>query len=111
MKKIIKKEVQICDACQKETYAETCLNCGVEHCWECRKEHGVEYTHALYFSGSGDGYYCNSCHNELSAKPTNKLFNAYSAIADLKQEGNKWQRDFKARSDKAEALLKELSGM
>lgn len=111
MKKIIEKEVQICDHCRKETYCDTCLNCGVEHCWECRKTDGVEYTHAIYVSGSGDGYYCNSCNSELLQNHSNDVFNAYLVIADLKQEAKRWNRDFKTRSDKAETLLKKLKGV
>ena len=61
MKKTIKKEVTFCDNCEKETYVEPCLRCGVEHCWKCKEIESVEYGHAVYFQGSGDGYYCKAC--------------------------------------------------
>lgn len=108
MKKNVSKEVSFCDRCGKEAYVEVCLCCGVEHCWECRKGQGVEYTHAIGFSGSGDGYYCKTCDNKLSASNSDPLHNAYSAIADLRSESKLWYLDFKTRSDHAEQVLKQL---
>lgn len=111
MKKIIEKEVQICDCCGKETYCDSCLRCGLEHCWECRKECGVEYTHGVHFSGSGDGYYCTICNDELAKQGPDNLYNCYVKIANLKKESKEWYLDFHARSDKAEARLKQLVGI
>ena len=109
MKKIIQKEVQFCDQCGKETYCGACLCCGIEHCYECREIHGVEYPHAIYFSGSGNGYYCKSCNAKLAKQNSDVLYNAYLAIAVLRREAERWSLDFKARSDKAESNLKQLS--
>ncbi len=112
MKKLIEKEVTLCDRCGKETYCEQCLGgCGIEHCWECRRERGVEYTHTVHFSGSDDGYYCTLCNTKLSEQGSDDLHNAYLTIADLRREVKKWSADFETRSDKAEALLKQLVGI
>lgn len=110
MKKVIEKEVQICDQCGKETYCHTCLHCGIEHCWECRKLHGVEYTHGVNFSGSGGGYYCNPCNFKLLAEGSDDLHNAYVLITNLRQEQKRWYSNFRAHSDKAESEVKRLSG-
>ena len=108
MKKIIEKEVIFCDQCEKEKYVSKCLYCGVEHCFECAKSHGEEYPHAVYFSGSYDGYYCHSCNSELTRSRADTLHNMYSEIKRLRAESVGWSLDFKARSNKAETKLKSL---
>jgi len=108
MKKIVQKEVQICDQCGKETYCEKCFKCGVEHCYECRKKFGVKYTHAVYLSGSGDGYYCTDCNNLLLKNGNDPLHTAYYNIFTLINESRGFYNDFKIRADKAEAVIKEL---
>ncbi len=112
MKKLIEKEVQVCDCCGKETHCEQCLGgCGLEHCKWCRRECGVGYTHAVHFSISDDGYYCALCNTKLSEQGSDDLHNAYLAITDLRREAKRWSADFSARSDKTEALLKQLVGI
>lgn len=108
MKKTISKEVSFCDQCGKETYVAACQCCGVDHCWECRKEYGTEYTHAVCVSGSGDGYYCKMCDRKLSNSGSDPLHNAYSEIASLRKESNLWNSDFRIRSTHAEEFLKRL---
>lgn len=110
MQKEINKKVSFCDACGKEQdYLEKCLSCGVEHCYDCRKELGKEYTHGVYFQGSGDGYYCHKCDAELSTNRRDVLHNAYVAIVDLRSEEHRWYDDFKKRVDAAENKVKELA--
>jgi hypothetical protein len=107
MKKTINKQVTFCDKCKKKApYAYACMNCGIEMCYECQKEHGVSYTHAVSFSGSGDGFYCKSCDSGLTAKGTNKLHNAYLYVKRLKEENEAWWAGFKKRSEAAELEVK-----
>lgn len=109
MRKIVSKEVTICDNCGKEGYVETCLRCGVEYCWKCRKDLGVEYSHGVDFSGSGDGYYCASCDVYLRQHGGDSLHLAYLEIQKLKREASGFYADFKIRQDEAEAKIKQLN--
>jgi len=109
MKKTIQKQVDCCDACAKEdTYVYACKNCGTEHCYDCRETEGKEYSHAINFSGSGDGYYCNKCDTELTRTKADKSHAAYRRIEALRNEAKAWGDDFRKRSDQAEAALKAL---
>ncbi len=107
MKKLITKEVQFCDGCGAEAYCEKCLGCEKEHCWQCRKPLGVEYSHSVGFSGSGDGYYCASCdiNPKIEATP---LHRAYIAISLLRRESKRFYEDWLRRCDEAEATLKAI---
>ena len=105
MKRIIEKEVVFCDSCQKEAYTDTCLRCGVQHCYDCRKTKGVEYKHAVHFSGSGDGYYCNQCDGILYSTGDDKLHSAYVKIKNLRKESELFYIDFDKRTKKAETIL------
>ena len=107
MKKIMEKEVTICDECGKEEYVEACLGCGIEHCNKCRKKCGVEYEHAVHISGSGDGYFCHECDIH---PPTNirKLHQAYLNIRKLREESEEWYVNFGKHQKEAEAALEAL---
>lgn len=109
MKKIVHKEVSFCDVCGKEcSYAQVCLNCGKEFCYECLKTEGVKYKHSVWFSGTGDGTYCNECDSKLKTSG-NKLHTAYRKIVSLSNECEDFCSDFKKRADEAEAnVMKEL---
>lgn len=110
MKKKISKEVQFCDKCDKEdSYPTPCLLCGTEMCYECKQKHGTSYNHAVYFQGSGDGFYCHSCDEKLRSTGTNKLHSAYLKIKNLRQELELWSADFKGRQAVAENELKLAS--
>ena len=108
----IKKEVELtsCDICGSTQCFNRCLECGVDHCFDCRKEHGVEYKHAVYSSGTGDGYYCLACDEQLTHDGNDSLHNAYLEIYSLRQEVEQNYLSFKDRSDKAESMLKKLLG-
>ena len=108
MKKIIEKEATFCDHCGKEAYVETCLCCGVDHCYECRKTQGVEYEHGVGFSGNGDGYYCNECDTKLSKSKADPLYNAYHEIKTLRQKQRLWYAKFNAEVTAAEQRIKAL---
>ncbi len=108
MKKKITKEATFCDNCGKETYVAVCLRCGAEHCYDCQKKIGVEYTHAVNFSGSGDGYYCVACDSFLRKRGGDSLHTAYLGIKRLKNEARGFYDDFKERSDKAEEKAAKL---
>ena len=109
MKKIIQKEVSYCDSCGKEDiYVRACENCGIEHCYECRKLYGKEYDHAVTVSGSVNGYYCKKCDAELTKTNENELHNAYCHIQSLSDEAVGWGVNFRRRSKEAEAHLEAL---
>lgn len=106
MKKKVERFVEVCDSCHKEDYTHKCLGCGKDFCWECMKTEGVEYHHAVHFSGSGDGFYCHECDKTCFKTP---LHRAFRAVEDLKQEADEWQKDFQARMKAAEDHLKSLN--
>ena len=108
MKKIVQKEVHVCDKCGKETYPDPCLGCGTEVCYECQPKHGKNYRHSVYFQGSGDGFYCSPCDTKLTEGGTDARHNAYCAVKSLKDELEAWHTDFKRRQEKAEDALKSL---
>lgn len=109
MKKVIEKQISVCDVCLKEdVYVRACLNCGKEMCWECQKKSGVEYSGSVYFSGSGDGFYCTDCNRELSSKANNPIHNAYKHILRIKEEHKAWSDNFEERRKQAEQALRDL---
>ena len=94
MKKIIEEEAIFCDRCEgRADFPSTCRHCGSQHCYSCREKHGVEYNHAVHFSGSDDGYYCNECDAELQASKSDALHCAYLAIMALRQESKAFSED------------------
>lgn len=108
MRKIVEKEVTFCDFCGAENYVEPCLKCGKEACWECKKkpEVGVEYSHAVYFCGGGDGFYCRPCDLALSESQADAKHNAYVAIRSLRDELKGWQVSFEKRQKIAEEQVR-----
>lgn len=110
MKTIVEEEKHLCDVCKKnEAYSWTaCLGCGKDICYECRKIHAKEYTHATWASGSGDGVYCNQCDERLRKDGTDKLYNAYAVIKSLRDESKGWGDAFEIRRKSAEAALNAL---
>lgn len=110
MKRTISKEVVCCDKCYTEIgYSNPCMSCGAELCYECKKKHGVEYNHAVYFSGSGDGFYCNPCDVKLTKSGKDKRHNAYLAVKSLRDELEAWSVNFKSRQLVAEDVVKRLA--
>ena len=66
MKKISEVEQAHCDRCDKVNYLNVCLGCLAEYCWDCSKIEGKTFQGGVYHSGSGDGFFCNSCINNLN---------------------------------------------
>lgn len=109
MKKKITKEVSVCDKCGAECdYATECVNCGMELCYKCSDKHGVDYAHAVYYTGSGDGFYCNPCDVNLTKSRKDERHNAYTVIKSLKLELDAWGSDFKKRQEAAEQKVKSF---
>lgn len=110
MKKTIQHETHLCDSCNADAgnYPYICLKCSKELCWECAKTQFIKYTHAVSFSGGGDGYYCHACDLKLAADWTDKLFLAYRKIASLRSESESFYTDFRLREKAAESELKKL---
>ena len=107
MKKLMEKEVTLCDECGKEDYLTACLGCGVEHCYECKKTCGVEYEHATHIFGSVDGYFCHECDTHPPTK-VKKLHQAYLNIRRLRERSEKWFENNRMQEKEAEAALEAL---
>lgn len=109
MKKQKMKDVSICDKCQKEVdWASSCMKCGKDFCYECRKAGCAEYPHGVHFSGSGDGLYCNPCDQTLRADGTDKRHSAYLKIQALRKEEARFYEDFKRRADAAAEEIRSM---
>ena len=109
MKRIEQVERKICDFCQdNEASYSACMGCGKDICYDCKKIHAKEYSHAVDFQGSGDGLYRLECDKRLTATG-DPLHAAYRVIGFLRDEARGWSEDFNKRADKAEATLKRLS--
>ena len=106
MKKSITRDSSFCDECKKETYINKCLSCKKEYCWECWKNLGREYKHAVHFGGSGDEHLCFQCVE--SPKQYLPLILCYQKIAALRQEEKGWYEDFNERSKVVEDEIKKL---
>jgi hypothetical protein len=106
-KRMVEVEQIFCDKCGADASPDDpCLGCGLNHCRQCQKTEGVEYTHAVWASGSGDGYYCRPC--DIRAFEThNPLHEAFAAIRALRDESERYGKEFKKRSEAAEATLKK----
>lgn len=109
MKKTVMKEVDCCDVCGKDDYVTACMSCKIDHCYDCGQTHGKRYAHAVHFSGSGDGYYCNTCDNKMTASGGDLLHASYRKIESMRNEEKAWYADFRKRSDSAEERLSAIS--
>lgn len=109
MKKTVTIERDHCDGCGKPEYTEKCLVCGAEYCYDCRaKGKMVEYPHSVYCSGSGDGAYCVACDTKLLVENKNPLHKAFVTISTLRDESERFQKDFQRRCNDAENHLASL---
>ncbi len=105
MKKILSKEVHICDACGQEGYCYVCVGCGVEYCYDCKKTLMADYHHGVCGISDIDGYFCLKC-NSTPPPKVKDLLHAYFVIKNLEQEG--WSKDFQMRSKVAEETVKKI---
>lgn len=98
-------EIKVCDFCGSEdSVFDTCLGCRKDVCYNCAKKVGVDYSHAVHFSGSGDGYFCNKC-DQNPPKNMRKLHRLYKQIIELCLESKAFYEDFEKRSHKTEEEL------
>ena len=110
MKKIVQREIHFCDKCGLERFhVNTCLQCGLELCYECSEYHGKRYDKSTVTFGSGDGFYCNECDSTLTSTGENKLHNAYRAIKRLKDEMKAFETDWERRSAEANDALRLIA--
>ncbi len=106
MKKKVTKELDVCDWCNTdEPVYNKCSICGKHACYDHKKEYMTEFPHAVCFSGTGDGTYCNEC---LLKHPPDELRLAYLEIQRLREEQKQYYKDFERRSKLAEERVKEL---
>ncbi|KKN78864.1 hypothetical protein LCGC14_0346360 [marine sediment metagenome] len=109
MKKAITKQVDFCDTCDNGGLTYICLGCGKCACYDCKKKgEMIEYSHAVHFSGSGDGNFCPDCVDKPPNEKIAILLAAYRKISSLRTEEKGWYDNFRTRCDKAEAELKAL---
>ena len=108
MKKFMQKEISFCDECKREQgYTATCLGCGKEYCFDCRKIFGRSYEHGVSCCGSGDGYFCNICIDNPPDK-IKELLAGYREIAAIRAERKAYYDRFEERENKAEGDMKSL---
>lgn len=100
----VKQTITTCDFCGSGGCFRKCLGCQKDVCYTCMDTKGTDYKHAVYFSGSGDGFYCHDCDGK---KPTPLLL-AYREIRDLTRERQIFDADFSKRMKEAEALVESL---
>ena len=111
MKKIIKKEMYVCDICTSSDSIYThCKECGKDFCYECRKDNTVEYPHSVHCTGSGDGTYCNQCDAKLKKSGNNELYNWYQKIKRLRAKKKKIYADIESEIDWAELQVQAALG-
>lgn len=110
MKKIVEKEVEFCDYCNREAgWVYACGNCSKGACYECKSRVGVEYSRGIYGGGTGDGFYCSPCDIALSESGHDQKHNAYRVVRSLRDEYEGWSKNFEKRRKKAEADLEALT--
>ncbi len=99
--------VPCCDFCgSNKNVFEKCLGCGADVCFECAKKAGKDFPHSTWGSGSGDGYFCNSC---LSKPPEKiqKILSLYLRIQELRIINEGFYEKFKKDAANVEAELKK----
>lgn len=115
-------KVEVCDHCGKEDYMnKKCLCCGVEHCYDCRKDLtiGIIYPAYIYCSGSGEGYFCQKCNVMLLSTPqqrkmdpvqrrTSVLHGAYIAVYRLQQDMEEVKNTFEKRRKQVEGHMRRV---
>lgn len=110
MRKIVEKEIEICDSCGTDDCVfNECASCGKHYCYNCNKTRhvGKEFPHSVYCSGSDDVYFCTGCLSVPTPR-TVAILAAYQTISLLRAENKAWYEDFKQRSDKAEAEVRKI---
>lgn len=100
--------VHVCHGCGKDCdYPTKCGRCTEAFCYECRDKQCITYRHSVYCQGSGDVTYCLPCDAILAKKP-DALYLALLKISNIRAEAERWNKDFKERSEQAERDLQNL---
>lgn len=108
MKRKITIDELVCDFCGKnKNVYDHCLSCEKHICLDCSENVGEDFKHGVHFSGSGDGYFCNSCMAKMPER-FQPIFFAYLKIKQLRNEEGLWWKDFQNRSKEAETNLERL---
>ena len=85
MKKQVVSEQRVCDICEKWCY-DSCLGCGVDHCYAHKQKLGVQYHYSATYGGHGDGYYCHKCDKKLRTSGDDPLHAAYLEMKALREK-------------------------
>ena len=95
-----------CDICNTaEAYEwSQCLGCGRDLCYDCR----VTYQHAVSFSGSNDGYYCQACDLKFQAGGGDHLWAAYRRIQHIRAERKAFYERSETEGAAVEQTIREL---
>lgn len=79
MKKIVEKEIEICDVCKKEEAWKYCRICGKNFCDNCEKDAGKQLYSELGIESSDD-VFCNDCINKYK-----DLFDLYREMGEIRE--------------------------
>ncbi len=108
MRETVQQEIKVCDFCEsKENVFNTCSICGKDICYKCHKTGGVTFHQSCFYSGSGDGCYCDMC---LAENANDELILAYRKIVTLGTERDAYYKDFEVRHTVAEKAIKAIRG-
>lgn len=108
MKKTVEVEIEVCDLCKSDSLVYSCLHCGKDVCYECKKNGAMKvYNSGVAFT-SKDGHWCRECDQALRDAKSSPLHAAYWAIARLQEEGVEIHKAFRERSEAAESHLNAL---
>lgn len=113
MKRTVEKVVEICDFCQEQeawSVSYKCRSCGKVACYDCGKRVGTEFPHAVFFSGSDDGFYCVPCQTAPSPASA-PLLRAYREIQAIRAHFKAREVEDKTRIDAAEGEVRRLLGL
>lgn len=105
MRKIVEREVTLCDTCKEEDVITACMRCGKEDCFDCQK-HGLELINGIY--GYSKRYYlCPNCIEPMSKEPT-ELYLALKAIKDFSRKQEVIGRELKLEAEKLMSQIKSV---
>jgi late competence protein required for DNA uptake (superfamily II DNA/RNA helicase) len=101
MKKLISTEINVCDFCEPKEHLnqydhcyEKCVLCGKHVCSKCSEKVGKTFSMSVFFSGSGDAFYCNQC---LISNSADSLLPLYKKMLFLKEERDSYLSNFTRR--------------
>ncbi|MDO8622612.1 MAG: hypothetical protein Q7R52_00025 [archaeon] len=106
MKKIITKEINICDICSSEhVYGDVCLCCGIYYCSE-HSNLGIDFLHSCFSGGTGDIFFCNNCIENLDAcVGIDKFIEIYQIYNKIRKLGIKQEIEYELFRKQEEKLV------